>query len=235
MKKVTIDNYLEAHYVHKSNWLRAAVLGANDGIISLASLAVSVASAQVTRSNVVLATLGGLVAGALSMAAGEYVSVSSQKDIEHADIERERKELENDPETELQILTHIYKERGLKPETAAQVARELTARSAIEAHLRDELCITELTTVKPLQAAFASGAAFCAGGILPLLVVLLSPIAYVTASLYGFSIICLMLLGGISAKAGGAPMLPAIVRVTIWGSIAMGISAIIGHIFGIAL
>lgn len=235
MKQVTVENYLDVHYVHKSNWLRAAVLGANDGIISVASLAVSVASAKASASGVVLATLGGLVAGALSMAAGEYVSVSSQKDIEQADIERERKELENDPDTELQILTHIYQQRGLKPETAARVAQELTARSAIEAHLRDELCITELTTVRPLQAAFASGAAFCAGGVLPLLVVLLCPPAQVSLTLYIVSILCLMLLGAVSARIGGAPMLKAVVRVTVWGTIAMAISAVIGHLFGIAL
>lgn len=235
MKQVTVENYLDVHYVHKSNWLRAAVLGANDGIISVASLAVSVASAKASASGVVLATLGGLVAGALSMAAGEYVSVSSQKDIEQADIERERKELESDPDTELQILTHIYQQRGLKPETAARVAQELTARSAIEAHLRDELCITELTTVRPLQAAFASGAAFCVGGVLPLLVVLLCPPAQVPLTLYIVSILCLMLLGAVSARTGGAPMLKAVVRVTVWGTIAMAISAVIGHLFGIAL
>lgn len=235
MKQITEDNYLDVHYVHKSNWLRAAVLGANDGIISLACLAVSVASANASDTNVLIATFGGLVAGALSMAAGEYVSVSSQKDIENADIERERKELETDPAGELKILTHIYKKRGLTAETAAQVARELTERNAIEAHLRDELCITELTTVKPLQAAFASGAAFCAGGILPLIVILLCPHIYVTKALYAVSILCLMILGMVSAKIGGARMIPAMLRISIWGSIAMGVSASIGYMLGIAL
>lgn len=233
--KVTVDNYLEAHYIHKSNWLRAAVLGANDGIISIASLAVSVAAANTSKEGVLLATLAGLVAGAFSMAAGEYVSVSSQKDIEQADIEREKRELEEAPDLELRILAHIYEERGLKPETAMQVAKELTEKSAIDAHLRDELGIHELNEVRPLQAAFASGAAFTVGGLLPLLVVLICPHDFLAYALYIATIFFLMLLGAVSAKTGGSGIAKAVVRVSIWGSIAMGASALIGYLFGVSV
>ena len=164
MSKITIDNYLDTHYIHRSNWLRAAVLGANDGIISISSLAIGVTAANSTRDAILLATVAGLVAGALSMAAGEYVSVSSQTDIERSDIEREKKELEEMPEEELSILAQIYERRGLKKETAALVAKELTEADALGAHVRDELGITELTQANPIQAALASGAAFTAGG-----------------------------------------------------------------------
>ena len=164
MAKLTIDNYLESHYIHRSNWLRAAVLGANDGIISISSLAIGITAANSSRDAILLATLAGLVAGALSMAAGEYVSVSSQTDIERSDIEREKKELEEMPEEELRILAEIYERRGLKKETAAIVAKELTEVDALGAHVRDELGITELTQANPIQAALASGAAFTAGG-----------------------------------------------------------------------
>ena len=171
----TLDDYLEKHYIHRSNWLRAAVLGANDGILSTASLAIGVAAATSTPESVILATAAGIIAGALSMAAGEYVSVSSQTDIEHADIERERQELKDTPEEELQMLAHIYELRGLKPETAMQVAKELTEHDALAAHVRDELGITEISQAKPLQAALASGGAFLFGGMLPLLVVFIAP------------------------------------------------------------
>ncbi|RPG37179.1 MAG: VIT family protein, partial [Muricauda sp. TMED12] len=163
--KITIDNYLDPHYIHRSNWLRAAVLGANDGIISISSLAIGVAAASTTKEPIVLATVAGLVAGALSMAAGEYVSVSSQTDIEKADIEREKKELEEMPEEELNILTQIYEQRGLKHETAIQVAKELTAADALGTHMRDELGINEMSKANPIQAALASGAAFTLGGL----------------------------------------------------------------------
>jgi vacuolar iron transporter family protein len=176
MKKITIDNYLDNHYIHRSNWLRAAVLGANDGILSTASLAIGVAAASSTREPVVLATVAGLVAGALSMAAGEYVSVSSQTDTEKADIEREKIELAEMPEEELNLLAQIYEKRGLKSETAFQVAKELTEIDALGAHIRDELGINEISKAKPIQAAIASGAAFTVGGMLPLLVVLLLPL-----------------------------------------------------------
>ena len=174
---VTIENYLDSHYIHRSNWLRAAVLGANDGIISISSLAIGVTAASKTRSPIVLATVAGLVAGALSMAAGEYVSVSSQTDTEKADIEREKIELAQMPEEELKILAQIYERRGLKKETALQVAIELTEKDALGTHIRDELGINEITQAKPIQAALASGASFTVGGILPLLVILSAPIS----------------------------------------------------------
>ncbi|MFM8710307.1 MAG: VIT family protein [Sphingomonadales bacterium] len=184
MTKTTIDNYLEKHYIHRSNWLRAAVLGANDGIISISSLAIGVAAASSSRDPILLATMAGLVAGALSMAAGEYVSVSSQTDIESADIEREKKELEEMPEEEELILAQIYEKRGLQPATAKQVAKELTASDALGAHVRDELGITEMSQANPIQAALASGAAFTAGGFIPLMVSLLAPVIYMEYVLY---------------------------------------------------
>ncbi|MDR2223206.1 MAG: VIT family protein [Flavobacteriaceae bacterium] len=232
-KNVTIDNYLDNHYINRSNWLRAAVLGANDGIISVSSLAIGVATASATREPILLATIAGLVAGALSMAAGEYVSVSSQTDIEKADIEREAKELRDMPEVELNILAEIYEKRGLKKETAMQVAKELTEKDALAAHVRDELGINEISQANPLQAAFASGASFTIGGILPLLVALFAPVQGMEYWLYGFTIIFLIILGAISAKAGGSSIQKAIVRIVIWGTVAMGISALVGYIFGV--
>lgn len=230
---VTIDNYLDSHYIHRSNWLRAAVLGANDGIISISSLAIGVAAASSTREPIVLATVAGLVAGALSMAAGEYVSVSSQTDTEKADIEREIQELEKMPEEELQILAQIYEKRGLKKETALQVAMELTKKDALAAHIRDELGLNEISQAKPIQAALASGTSFTVGGILPLLVVLFAPLAGMEYWLYGFTTIFLIILGATSAKTGGSSIQKAIVRITIWGTIAMGLSALVGYVFGV--
>jgi len=227
------DNYLANHYIHKSNWLRAAVLGANDGILSTASIAIGIAAASTTREPVILATVAGLVAGALSMAAGEYVSVSSQTDIENADIEREKKELEDMPEIELQRLAEIYEKRGLKKETALTVAKELTEYDALGTHVRDELGINEISEAKPLQAAFASGTAFIVGGVLPLLVVLFSPIDNLEYLLYGFSTIFLVILGSIAAKAGGSSIIKAVIRITFWGTIAMGLTAIVGSLFGV--
>lgn len=232
---VSIENYLDNHYIHRSNWLRAAVLGANDGIISISSLAVGVAAASNSNEPVILATVAGLVAGALSMAAGEYVSVSSQTDTEKADIAREAEELKTMPEDELKILSAIYERRGLKKETAMQVAIELTEKDALAAHVRDELGINEITQANPIQAALASGAAFTAGGILPLMVTLFAPIQSMTYWLYASTILFLILLGFISARTGGAPIFKAILRVTIWGSIAMGISAGVGSLFGVAV
>jgi VIT1/CCC1 family predicted Fe2+/Mn2+ transporter len=230
---ITIDNYLESHYIHRSNWLRAAVLGANDGIISISSLAMGVASANTGRDAILLATIAGLVAGALSMAAGEYVSVSSQTDIEKADIEREKTELETMPEQELKILAEIYERRGLKKETAMMVAKELTEADSLGTHIRDELGINEVSQAKPIQAAVASGAAFTAGGVLPLLVALLAPVARMEYFLYGFTILSLILLGTISAKTGGSNILKAVLRIVIWGTIAMGLSALVGYLFGV--
>ncbi len=227
------DNYLDNHYIHKSNWLRAAVLGANDGILSTASIAIGLTAASATREPVILATVAGLVAGALSMAAGEYVSVSSQTDIEKADIQREKQELEEMPELELQRLAQIYEKRGLKKETALTVAKELTEFDALGAHVRDELGINEMSEAKPLQAAFASGSAFIAGGILPLLVVLFIPLASMEFYLYGFSILFLAILGSIAAKTGGSSIFKAVVRITFWGTIAMGLTAFVGSFFGV--
>ena len=230
---ITIDNYLDSHYIHRSNWLRAAVLGANDGIISISSLAIGVATASTTKDPILLATVAGLVAGALSMAAGEYVSVSSQTDIESADIEREKKELENIPDAEMKILAEIYEKRGLKKETALQVAKELTEADALGTHIRDELGINEISKAKPIQAAFASGAAFTAGGLLPLLVTLFAPVATMEYFLYGFTILSLIVLGAVSAKTGGSSISKAVIRIVIWGTIAMGLSALAGYIFGV--
>ncbi len=233
MARLTIDNYLDSHYIHRSNWLRAAVLGANDGIISISSLAIGVAAASTTRDPIILATVAGLVAGALSMAAGEYVSVSSQTDIERADIEREKKELAEMPAEELQILAEIYEKRGLKKETAMQVAMELTEKDALATHVRDELGINELSQAKPIQAALASCASFAVGGILPLLVVLFAPINGLEYWLYGFTIVFLIVLGAISAKTGGSSITKAILRITVWGTVAMVLSALVGYLFGV--
>lgn len=228
-----LDDYLHNHYIHRSNWLRAAVLGANDGILSTASIAVGVAAASTTRDPVVLATLAGLVAGALSMAAGEYVSVSSQTDIEKADIEREKQELEEMPELELQRLAQIYEERGLKKETALTVAKELTEKDALGAHVRDELGINEISQANPIQAALASGGAFTVGGLLPFLVTLFLPLETMEYYLYGFAIFFLALLGALAANTGGSSVLKAIIRITFWGTIAMGLTALVGYWFGV--
>lgn len=230
---ITIDNYLDSHYIHRSNWLRAAVLGANDGIISISSLAIGVATASTTREPILLATITGLVAGALSMAAGEYVSVSSQTDIEKADIEREKQELKKMPEAEMKILAEIYEKRGLKKETALQVAKELTEADVLGTHIRDELGINEISQAKPIQAAFASGSAFTVGGLLPLLVTIFAPVSSMEYFLYGFTILSLILLGAVSAKTGGSSIGKAVFRIVIWGTIAMGISALAGYIFGV--
>jgi VIT1/CCC1 family predicted Fe2+/Mn2+ transporter len=232
---ITIDNYLDSHYIHRSNWLRAAVLGANDGIISISSLAIGVAAASSTREPIIIATVAGLVAGALSMAAGEYVSVSSQTDTEKADIERETKELKEMPEAELQILAQIYEKRGLKKETALQVAIEMTEKDALAAHIRDELGINEISKANPLQAAIASGASFIVGGVLPLLVILFATVKGMEYWLYGFTTIFLIILGTTSAKTGGSSVKKAILRITVWGTIAMGLSALVGYIFGVKI
>ena len=232
---ITIDNYLDSHYIHRSNWLRAAVLGANDGIISISSLAIGVAAASSTRDPTILATVAGLVAGALSMAAGEYVSVSSQTDIEKADVERETQELKEMPEEELKILAQIYEKRGLKKETAMQVAIEMTDKDALGTHIREELGINEISKANPIQAALASGTAFTVGGVLPLLVILFAPVRGMEYWLYGFTTIFLIILGTIAAKTGGSSVKKAILRIVIWGSFAMGLSALVGYIFGVKI
>lgn len=230
-----LDDYLNPHFIQRSNWLRAAVLGANDGILSTASIAIGVAAASDFREPIILATLAGLVAGALSMAAGEYVSVSSQTDVEKADIEREKLELEEMPEMELQMLARIYENRGLKKETALLVARELTEHDALGAHIRDELGINDISKAKPIQAAIASGAAFSFGGILPLLVTLFFPLNGMEYALYGFALAFLIVLGALAAKTGGSSIWKAVIRVTFWGTMAMGITALVGYWFDVNL
>ena len=222
----------EIHYSTRSNWLRAAVLGANDGILSTASIIIGVAAASSTRESIVLAGLAGLVAGALSMAAGEYVSVSSQSDIENADLEREKNELANSPEDELQELAAIYQKRGLEKEMAQNVATQLMKHNALEAHARDELGINEITQPKPLQAAFSSGASFTVGGLLPFMVAIFGSLPKMEILQYVFAIVFLVFLGAMAAKAGGSSVKKAIFRITFWGTVAMGLTSIIGHIFG---
>jgi VIT1/CCC1 family predicted Fe2+/Mn2+ transporter len=229
------ENYLENHFIHRSNWLRAAVLGANDGILSTSSLAIGIAAASNLREPIVLATVAGLVAGALSMAAGEYVSVSSQTDVEQADIEREKQELDDMPEIELIRLAEIYEKRGLKKETAMTVAMELTKIDALAAHVRDELGINEMSQAKPIQAAWASGAAFTVGGILPLLVSIFLPLEHIEYYLYGFAIFFLIILGALAAKTGGSSINKAIIRITFWGTAAMGLTALVGYLFNVSL
>lgn len=229
----SLDDYMANHYIHRSNWLRAAVLGANDGILSTASLAIGVVAASGARDPIVLATLAGLTAGALSMAAGEYVSVSSQTDLEKADIAREKKELAEMPKIELARLSEIYERRGLKKETALIVAKELTEKDALAAHVRDELGINENNRAKPIQAALASGAAFITGGILPLAVTLFFPLKNMEFTLYGTALFFLIILGALSAKTGGSPIGKAIARITFWGTLAMGATALVGHLFGV--
>ncbi|MCH1455162.1 MAG: VIT family protein [Schleiferiaceae bacterium] len=219
---------LEKHYVNRSSWIRAAVLGANDGILSVSSIAVGVASASTSEAPVVIAALAGLVAGALSMAAGEYVSVSSQSDIEQADLAREKKELEEMPEVEERELAKIYVSRGLTKETATEVARQLHEHDALEAHARDELGINEITTAQPLQAAGASALSFLIGGLFPFGLIFLFPLDQLYWVEYVFSISFLALLGGISARIGGSNAWKAMVRITIWGTITMGLSALVG-------
>lgn len=223
----------ETHFINRSGWLRAAVLGANDGILSTTSLVIGIAAASDTRNPIVLAAVAGVVAGALSMAAGEYVSVSSQSDIEHADLERERKELEEMPEAELQELTEIYIAKGLEPELAHQVAIQLTQHNALKTHAHDELGINEMTQAKPFQAAMASAIAFIAGGILPLAVSIVAPIKYMVVFQYAFAILFLAVSGSLAAKAGGSNPIKSILRICLWGTVAMCISALVGYVFGV--
>ena len=224
---------IEKHYTNKSGWLRAAVLGANDGILSTTSLVIGVAAASDTRNPIILAALAGLVAGALSMAAGEYVSVSSQSDIEHADLNREQIELDTTPEKELKELAGFYQDRGLDGDLAMKVAIQLSKKNVLEAHAKDELGINEASTPRPLQAALASGASFISGGLLPLLVSIFAPIKYMVVFQYSFSIVFLALSGVLAAKAGGSSISKSVMRICFWGTIAMGITATVGYIFGV--
>ncbi|MCF4101918.1 VIT family protein [Gillisia sp. M10.2A] len=225
----------EKHYVIRSNWLRAAILGANDGILSTASIIIGVAAASNSRDPIVLAGLAGLVAGALSMAAGEYVSVSSQADLESSDLEREKLELQEMPEAELQELAEIYEKRGLDKELALNVAKQLTAHNALEAHARDELGINEITQAKPLEAALASGAAFVFGGALPLLVAMFAAVKPMVYLQYFFALLFLIVLGVVAARTGGSSIKKGIIRITFWGTVAMGITALIGYLFGVSM
>jgi VIT1/CCC1 family predicted Fe2+/Mn2+ transporter len=225
----------ENHFVKRSGWLRASVLGANDGILSTTSLAIGVAAASVARDPIILATLAGVVAGALSMAAGEYVSVSSQLDVETADLKREKNELASEPDIELNELSEIYKNRGLTSELALEVAKQLTAHNALEAHARDELGINETSRAKPLQAAAASAGSFLVGGILPLLLAVFAPLNHMIFFQYGFSILFLALSGTLAAKVGGSSVSKSASRICIWGTIAMAMSAFIGYLFGVSM
>ncbi len=224
----------EKHYVERSGWIRAAVLGANDGILSVTSIAIGVAAASTGRDALLLATLAGLVAGALSMAAGEYVSVSSQSDIEHADLEREKIELETMPEGELRELAKIYESRGLSETLALKVAEELTAHNALEAHARDELGINDMSTAKPLQAALASMVSFMVGGVLPLIVSIFIPLKSMVFYQYGFAILFLALSGAVAAKVGGSNTSRSIFRICVWGTFAMAVSGFVGYLFGVS-
>ena len=224
----------EPHRTERIGWLRAAVLGANDGIISTASLMVGVAAASSARRDIVVAGVAGLVAGALSMAAGEYVSVSSQADTERAELERERQELADDPEFETQELTDIYIKRGLSPTLAADVARELMARDALAAHARDELGLSDVLSARPVQAAIASAASFAIGAILPLMTAVMVP-GQASIAISAASLISLFAMGALSARIGGAPAMYAAIRVTFWGALAMGLTAAVGWVFGAAV
>ncbi len=224
----------DPHYISRSGWLRAAVLGANDGIVSIGSLLVGVAAVAQDTQAVLIAGVAGLVAGAMSMAAGEYVSVSSQADIEHADIRRERRALRADPEIELQELIAIYEARGLAPDTAHLVAVELTEHDALSAHLRDELGLSEIHAANPLIAAVASGVTFTLAGSIPLLGAVLAPAGWLIPLVLLMTLIALAALGAIGAKAGGAPMRRAVIRVLIWGLAAMAVTALVSRIFGIS-
>lgn len=224
--------HTEHHRTDRIGWLRAAVLGANDGIVSTASLVVGVAAAGASQTSILVTGVAGLVAGAMSMAAGEYVSVHSQADTEKADLARERAELEADPAAELRELTAIYVKRGIAPELARQVAEQLTAADALGSHARDELGISETLSARPIQAALASAASFAVGAILPLAVTILAPAPGLITWVSGFSLCFLALLGALAARVGGARMLTGAWRVTLWGALAMAITAGVGTLFG---
>lgn len=225
--------HTEHHRSHRSGWLRAAVLGANDGIVSTSSLILGVAAASTVQSDIMLAGVAGLVAGAMSMAAGEYVSVSSQADTEHADLSIERKALAEHYELEQEELADIYETRGLTPELARQVAEQLMSNDALGAHARDEIGITNTGQARPLQAALSSAATFTTGALLPLLVAWWAPSSLLTPLVALFSLLFLALLGAIAARVGGAPMLKAAARVMFWGSLAMALTSAIGRVFGV--
>jgi len=235
MQMAEYSAHEEEHYINRSNWLRAAVLGANDGIVSVSALVVGVAAAEPEPRTVLIAGVAGLVAGAMSMAAGEYVSVSSQSDTERADIAREREALEEMPEEEFAELVAIYQERGLSEVTATQVARELTEKDALAAHVRDELGITDELAANPLQAALASGATFTVAAAVPVIAAILAPPAAVVQTVLLVTVFALAVLGALGAKAGGAPVMPAVLRVVGWGVFAMVVTFAVGWLFGVAV
>jgi len=227
-------SHRERHLIERVGWLRAAVLGANDGIVSTASLIVGVAAASQGRGEIVVVGVAGLVAGAMSMAAGEYVSVSSQADTERADLTREKAELETQPDFELDELAGLYEARGVEPAVARVVASQLMARDALGAHARDELGISEMTTARPIQAALTSAATFATGAALPLLTAIIVPASMIVGAVSVASLLFLALLGGVGARAGGAPIVKAVARVTFWGAIAMALTAGVGAVFGVS-
>ncbi len=224
----------ESHHIDRVGWLRAAVLGANDGIVSTASLIVGVAAASQGRGPILVAGVAALVAGAMSMAAGEYVSVSSQSDTERADLAKEKAEIETQPEHELEELTQIYVGRGVEVGLARQVATQMMSNDALGAHARDELGISDFTTARPIQAALTSAATFATGAALPLALAAIVPLSLLVLAVSLASLLFLALLGGIGARAGGAPVLKPILRVTFWGAIAMALTAGVGALFGVA-
>jgi VIT1/CCC1 family predicted Fe2+/Mn2+ transporter len=225
--------HIERHRTHRTGWLRAAVLGANDGIVSTASLVLGVAAAGADSHGILVAGIAGLVAGAMSMAAGEYVSVSSQADTERADLDKERKELAANPEHEHAELTAIYVKRGLDAALASNVATQLMRHDAIGAHARDELGISEILAARPVQAALASAGTFAMGAVLPLLIVLVFPVSALMWAVSGSSLVFLALLGSLAARAGGASVITAAARVTFWGALAMALTAGVGALFGV--
>lgn len=227
------NRHNEHHKIKTIGWLRAAVLGANDGIVSTASLVLGIAASGTEHSTILLTGIAGLVAGSMSMATGEYVSVSSQEDTEKAAMNEERQELEKDFAGESSELANIYVRRGLKPELARQVAEQLMAHDALAAHTIEELGITEASTAKPLQAAAASAASFAFGAALPILIVILSPQKFLTASITVGALFSLAFLGAVAAQAGGAKILPAVIRVTFWSALALGITYGVGALFGV--
>ena len=227
-------NHIEKHRTHRIGWLRAAVLGANDGIVSTSSLVLGVAAAGINSHGILITGIAGLVAGAMSMAAGEYVSVSSQADTERADLKRESEELASNPDYEHAELAAIYVKRGLDTQLASKVATQLMHHDALGAHARDELGISDSLAARPVQAAFASAGTFAVGAILPLLIVVLFPVSALMWTVSGSSLLFLALLGSLAARVGGAPVISAALRVTFWGALAMALTAAVGAFFGVA-
>lgn len=228
-------SHSEIHMVHRIGWLRAAVLGANDGLVSTSSLVVGVAAAGSDKPEVLIAGLAGLMAGAMSMAAGEYVSVSSQTDAEQADLAREKRELAETPDAELEELTQIYVERGLDRDLATKVAIQLTERDALANHARDELGISETVTAHPIQAAVVSALTFAVGAVIPLIFTLLTPAMQLVSVVAGTTLVALAILGAAGASAGGAGLVKGAVRVTFWGALAMAATAVVGVVFGVTV